>query len=86
MRTPIAHPWRGPIESTSGVEFLDLVRPGRLDFRAPDTARFPCLALAQQAAGAWRNRAAPLNAANEMALRRPIELSRIAAVIEGVGI
>ena len=33
----------------AGVEPLDLVIAGRLDFEAPDLEAFPCLTLAQQA-------------------------------------
>ncbi|MGK3868274.1 1-deoxy-D-xylulose-5-phosphate reductoisomerase, partial [Enterococcus faecium] len=36
MRTPIAHALAWPERIASGVDFLDLVRAGRLDFRAPD--------------------------------------------------
>src|SRR5205823_5172509 len=52
MRTPIAHALAWPERIGSGVQFLDLLAVGRLEFRAPDTARFPCLALAQAAARA----------------------------------
>src|SRR5581483_9722728 len=52
MRTPIAHALAWPERIASGVEFLDLVRTARLDFRAPDYEKFHCLALAQAAARA----------------------------------
>jgi len=45
MRTRIAHALAWPDRIASGVEFLDLVRTARLDFRAPDPDKFPCLAL-----------------------------------------
>ena len=50
MRTPIAHALAWPERIDSGVEFLDLLKAARLDFRAPDTQKFRCLALAQAAA------------------------------------
>ena len=49
MRTPIAYCLAWPDRVDAGVEPLDLVTAGRLDFEAPDLKAFPCLALAQQA-------------------------------------
>ena len=49
MRTPIAYCLAWPDRVDAGVEPLDLVTAGRLDFEAPDLEAFPCLALAQQA-------------------------------------
>lgn len=69
MRTPIAHALAWPERVESGVQGLDLVAVGRLDFEAPDVHRFPCLALAAQA---WRmggTASALLNAANEVAVQ-----------------
>ncbi len=68
MRTPIAHALAWPERIASGVQFLDLLRVGRLDFEAPDTGRFPCLALATEAARAGGEMPAALNAANEVAV------------------
>lgn len=68
MRTPIAHALAWPERIASGVQFLDLLRVGRLDFEAPDTSRFPCLALATEAARAGGEMPAVLNAANEVAV------------------
>ncbi len=68
MRTPIAHALAWPQRIESGVPALDLCRAGRLEFSAPDLARFPCLALAYDALRAGGNRAAVLNAANELAV------------------
>lgn len=45
---------------------LDLVKAGRLEFVAPDTERFPCLALAYEALRARGSAPAVLNAANEV--------------------
>ena len=88
MRTPIAHALAWPDRIASGVEFLDLVKTGRLDFRAPDPDKFRCLALAQSAARAGGLTPAVLNAANEVAveafLDRRLNFLQIAAVIEAV--
>ena len=88
MRTPIAHALGWPERIDSGVEFLDLLKAGRLDFRAPDTERFPCLALAQAAARSAGLYPVVLNAANEVAveafLARRLNFPGIAAVIEAV--
>jgi 1-deoxy-D-xylulose-5-phosphate reductoisomerase len=88
MRTPIAHALAWPERIDSGVEFLDLLKAGRLDFRAPDLDRFRCLALAQAAARAGGLYPVVLNAANEVAvqafLERRLNFPGIAAVIEAV--
>ncbi|HEY5809964.1 MAG TPA: 1-deoxy-D-xylulose-5-phosphate reductoisomerase [Povalibacter sp.] len=68
MRTPIAHALGWPERIVSGVESLDIVRAGRLDFEAPDLERFPCLALARRAAEAGGTAPTVLNAANEIAV------------------
>jgi 1-deoxy-D-xylulose-5-phosphate reductoisomerase len=88
MRTPIAHALAWPDRIASGVEFLDLVRTARLDFRAPEPDKFRCLALAQAAARAGGLTPAVLNAANEVAVQafldRQLNFLEIAAVIESV--
>jgi 1-deoxy-D-xylulose-5-phosphate reductoisomerase len=88
MRTPIAHALAWPERIDSGVESLDLIKAGRLDFRAPDTVKFRCLALAQAAARAGGLCPVVLNAANEVAveafLERRLNFPGIAAVIEAV--
>lgn len=88
MRTPIAHALAWPERIDSGVAPLDLVSVARLDFRAPDGQRFPCLRLAEEAAregGAWP---VWLNAANEVAVKafldRRVPFTAIAAIIETV--
>jgi 1-deoxy-D-xylulose-5-phosphate reductoisomerase len=68
MRTPIAHALGCPDRLVSGVESLDIVRVGRLDFESPDVERFPALKLAQAAAAAGGTAPAVLNAANEVAV------------------
>lgn len=88
MRTPIAHALAWPDRLTAGVEFLDLVRAARLEFCAPDTVRFRCLALAQEAARAGGLQPVVLNAANEVAVQafldRQLNFPDISAVIESV--
>jgi 1-deoxy-D-xylulose-5-phosphate reductoisomerase len=88
MRTPIAHALAWPDRIDSGVESLDLLKVARLDFRAPDTEKFRCLALAQAAARAGGLHPVVLNAANEVAveafLGRRLNFPGIAAVIEAV--
>jgi 1-deoxy-D-xylulose-5-phosphate reductoisomerase len=68
MRTPIAHALGCPDRLVSGVESLDIVRVGRLDFESPDVERFPALRLARAAAQAGGTAPAVLNAANEIAV------------------
>ena len=88
MRTPIAHALGWPDRIASGVEFLDLIRQGRLDFQAPDPVRFRCLALAQAAARTGGLHPVALNAANEVAVQafldRRLNFPEISAVIEAV--
>jgi 1-deoxy-D-xylulose-5-phosphate reductoisomerase len=88
MRTPIAHALAWPDRIASGVEFLDLIRTARLDFRAPEPDKFRCLALAQAAARTGGLTPAVLNAANEVAVQafldRQLNFLEIAAVIESV--
>jgi 1-deoxy-D-xylulose-5-phosphate reductoisomerase len=69
MRTPIAHCLAWPERIDAGVEPLDIFSVARLDFEPPDPARFPCLALAQQAWRSGGTAPAILNAANEVAVQ-----------------
>jgi 1-deoxy-D-xylulose-5-phosphate reductoisomerase len=88
MRTPIAYALGWPERIHSGVEFLDLLKAGKLEFRAPDGEKFRCLALAQEAARAGGLHPVLLNAANEVAVQAFLEgrlnFPGIAAVIEAV--
>ncbi|MBB6091739.1 1-deoxy-D-xylulose-5-phosphate reductoisomerase [Povalibacter uvarum] len=88
MRTPIAHALGWPQRIPSGVELLDIVRVGRLDFEAPDLERFPCLGLARRAAEAGGTAPAVLNAANEVAvgafLAGQLPFVEIPAIIEQI--
>jgi len=85
MRTPIAHALAWPARMDSGVATLDLLEVARLDFRAAEPNRFPCLELAYSAAAEGGTCAAILNAANEVAvaafLARRIGFMDIAAVV-----
>ncbi len=86
MRTPIAHALAWPERIESGVRPLDLCDIARLDFAAPDHARFPCLPLAEAAARAGGTAPAILNAANEMAvsafLEHRVQFTQISGIIE----
>jgi 1-deoxy-D-xylulose-5-phosphate reductoisomerase len=73
MRTPIAHALGWPERIESGVASLDFFQLARLDFRAPDLKRFPCLRLAVEAMEAGGNAPAVLNAANEVAVQAFLE-------------
>jgi 1-deoxy-D-xylulose-5-phosphate reductoisomerase len=88
MRTPIAHALAWPDRIHSGVAPLDLAARGQLSFRPADPARFPCLALAMQAAAGDAGAPVALNAANEVAvaafLDERIGFTDIATVIESV--
>jgi len=86
MRTPIAHSLAWPERIDAGVDALDMLKVGRLDFEAPDMQRFPCLRLAQEALRAGGTAAAILNAANEVAVQAfldgHIAFTVIAKIIE----
>jgi len=88
MRTPIAHALAWPERIDSGVAALDLVQIAQLSFEKPDLVRFPCLALAQEAARSGRDYPAALNAANEVAvaafLAGRIGFTHIASVVAEV--
>lgn len=73
MRTPIAHALAYPERIEAGVAPLDLFQVARLDFQAPDLARFPCLGLAYEALAAGGTAPAILNAANEVAVAAFLE-------------
>ena len=88
MRTPIAHALAYPQRIDAGVAPLDLFAVGRLEFEAPDLARFPCLRLAYAALEAGGSAPAVLNAANEVAvaafLEHRLPFTGIAALVEDV--
>ena len=76
MRVPIAHTLAWPARMATPCARLDLVAIARLDFEAPDPARFPALALARAALAEGGAKPAILNAANEIGVQSFLE-SRI---------
>ncbi len=68
MKLPIQYGMTYPARGPRVVEPLDLIKAGTLEFRAPDFRRFPCLALAQEAAKAGGGLPAVLSAADEIAV------------------
>ena len=69
MRTPIAHALAWPERIESGVNSLDLINMGHLDFTEPDMQRYPCLQLAKEAMAQGGTATTILNAANEIAVQ-----------------
>jgi len=86
MRVPISYALHHPERADVQVKTLDLASVGQLTFEAPDTAAFPCLRLAQEAAAAGGTAPCVLNAANEVAvhafLAGELAFPGIAQVIE----
>jgi 1-deoxy-D-xylulose-5-phosphate reductoisomerase len=70
MRHPIQYALSFPSRLPGPVEALDLASLGRLDFRAPDPARFPALATAYRAGRLGPRATAALIAADEVAVER----------------
>ena len=68
MRLPIQYAFSYPERWAAALPPLDLTRCGPLDFEPPDTAGFPCLALAFRALGGDAALPIVLNAANEVAV------------------
>jgi 1-deoxy-D-xylulose-5-phosphate reductoisomerase len=68
MRTALACALAWPERIESGVEPLDLLQVGALQFERPDRKTFPCLDLAYAALRAGGTAPACLNAANEVAV------------------
>ena len=73
MRHAIGYAWAWPERAAMPVERLDFARLARLDFRAPDEARFPALRLAREAMAAGGLAGAALNGAKEAALEAFID-------------
>ncbi len=88
MRTPIAQALAWPERFASGVQSLDLLAIGRLDFEPPDHVRFPSLTLARAAARTGGTAPTVLNAANEVAVQafldRRLNFVGISTVIDKV--
>lgn len=88
MRTPIAYGLAWPERIDAGVQRLDLIAAGRLDFFPPDEIRFPALRLAREAFVAGGSAPLVLNAANEVAvaafLAGALSFTSVAGVVERV--
>lgn len=86
MRTPIAHALAHPERMEAGVGSLSLAEMARLDFEAPDPARFPALGLCREAARVGGGAPVILNAANEVAVQAFLDarvgFTAIAGIIE----
>ena len=86
MKLPIQYGMTYPERAGRVIEPLDLVKAGKLEFLAPDFSRFPCLALAREAAQKGGGMPAVLNAADEIAveafLAGRIKFTDIPRVIE----
>jgi 1-deoxy-D-xylulose-5-phosphate reductoisomerase len=70
MRLPIQHALTYPERLGSPVAPPDLVAVGRLDFHAPDEARFPALRIAREAGRLGSRASTALIAADEVAVGR----------------
>ena len=70
MRLPIQYAITHPSRRPSPVVAPDLVATGRLDFRAPDEARFPALRIAREAGALGSRATAVLIAADDVAVAR----------------
>jgi 1-deoxy-D-xylulose-5-phosphate reductoisomerase len=68
MRLPISYCLNWPDRAEWEAPRLDLAKAGTLTFEAPDTVRFPALALAREALAAGGAAPTLLNAANEIAV------------------
>jgi len=88
MRFAIQYALTWPERLDGGLPPLKLSELGALHFSMPDEKRFPCLALARQAAGDGGTMPAVLNAANEVAvhefLRGRISFSAIWRIVEKI--
>ena len=70
MHLPIQYAMTYPHRRPSPAAAADLVATGRLDFRAPDEARFPALRIAREAGRAGPRASAALIAADDVAVAR----------------
>ena len=73
MRLPIQYAFSYPERWPAPLPPLDLAAAGRLDFERPDSAKFPCLALAFRALRGDDGLPIVLNAANEVAVAAFLE-------------
>ncbi|HEX7491072.1 MAG TPA: 1-deoxy-D-xylulose-5-phosphate reductoisomerase [Candidatus Limnocylindrales bacterium] len=70
MRLPIQYALSYPERWPSPAIAVDLITAGRLDFRAPDEGRFPCLRIAREAGLAGPRASTALISADEVAVAR----------------
>jgi 1-deoxy-D-xylulose-5-phosphate reductoisomerase len=88
MKLPILYCLSWPERLETPWRRLDLTEVGSLTFRAPDPARYPCMALAYAAGRAGGTMPAVMNAANEQAvalfLDEQIHFLDIPQLIDGV--
>ena len=70
MRTPIQYALTYPDRRPSPSAAVDLVAAGRLDFRAPDSGRFPALRIAREAGRIGQRATTALIAADDVAVGR----------------
>ena len=70
MRLPIQYALSFPDRRPSPAAAVDLIAAGRLDFRAPDEARFPALRIARDAGRIGQRATTALIAADEVAVGR----------------
>ncbi len=70
MRLPIQYAMTYPDRLPSPAAAADLIATGRLDFEAPDEARFPALRIAREAGRSGPRASAALIAADEVAVKR----------------
>jgi len=70
MRLPIQYAMTYPDRRPSPATPPDLIATARLDFRAPDTDRFPALRIAREAGIAGPSASAALIAADDVAVAR----------------
>ena len=86
MKLPIQYAMTYPERIKQVVEPLDLVKVGTLTFAKPDFRRFPCLALAREAARLGGGMPCVLNAADEVAVESfvagKIRFTDIAKLVE----
>ena len=73
MREPIQYALSYPDRLTLDNRKLDFAKLGELTFFAPDTEKFPALALAYDAIGKGGNMPCAMNAANEVAVKAFLE-------------
>ncbi|MCQ2136510.1 MAG: 1-deoxy-D-xylulose-5-phosphate reductoisomerase [Bacteroidales bacterium] len=88
MREPIQYALGYPARLTLNNRKLDFAALGSLTFQAPDTDKFPALALAFESIRRGGNMACAMNAANEVAvaavLKEQIRFCQIPQVVEKV--